>query len=167
MKKLDTIPEVTTEEHDTEQIPSDNIPAALLTATLPANYLKGGYYATAENNKKYLRPELVSNHAKEVAAGLATMKPTDFAAMIRELKRSRSRSLPFEARQTAACELLPKAIALVRRKKATQLLITLVEANLENMHCDDDFTALYRHFEAIYGFLSIPKDDEPCQNPTT
>lgn len=162
MKKLDSIPDVTTEEHDTEQIP-----AALPIATLPADYLKDGYYATAENSKKYFRPELVSSHAKEIAAGLATMKPTDFAALTREMKRSRSRSLPFEARQTAACEMLPKGIALVRRKKAPPLLVTLVEANLEAMHSDNDFTALYRHFEAIYGFLSMPKDDELCRSPTT
>lgn len=144
---------IATDETTTEQTPTQPIENTS-PAALPADYLKDGYYATAENSKKYFRPELVSSHAKEIAAGLATMKPTDFAALTREMKRSRSRSLPFEARQTAACEMLPKGIALVRRKKAPPLLVTLVEANLEAMHSDNDFTALYRHFEAIYGFLT-------------
>ena len=86
-------------------------------ATLPKNYLVGGYHATTEKGAKYLRPEFVDEYARNIAASLNEMKPSDFAAMLRDLKRAKKSTLPFEARKTAAAELLPRAIGLVHKKK--------------------------------------------------
>lgn len=122
-------------------------------ATLPAGYLSDGYYANAANGKKYLRPAYVADYAQSIAAALA-MRPSDFAALMREMKRNRSRSLPFEARQTATAEMLPKALALVKRKKAPSLLVDFIKANAAAVHNDDDFTAFYRHCEAVSGYLT-------------
>lgn len=71
-------------------------------ATLPKNYLVGGYYATTDKGAKYLRPEFVDEYARNIAASLNEMKPSDFAAMLRDMKRAKKTTLPFEARQTAA-----------------------------------------------------------------
>lgn len=87
-------------------------------ATLPKNYLVGGYYATTDKGAKYLRPEFVDEYARNIAASLNEMKPSDFAAMLRDMKRAKKTTLPFEARQTAAAELLPRAIGLVHKKKS-------------------------------------------------
>lgn len=124
-------------------------------ATLPADYLTDGYYAVADNGKEYLRPQIVATYARGIAAALASMKPADINAMIRELKRSKKSSLPYEARQTAAYEMLPRAISLVRRKRAPQLFVDFVSANLDAIHNDNDWTAYYRHLEAIAGFMSL------------
>lgn len=125
-------------------------------ATLPAGYLSDGYYAAADNGKKYLRPAFVCAYAVEIAATLATtMKPSDFAALMRGLKSAKSRTLPFEARQTAAAEMLPKALSLVKRKKAPGLLVDFIKANAAAVKDDDDFKALCRHMEAINGYLSL------------
>lgn len=121
---------------------------------LPAGYLSDGYHATTEKGKKYLRPAYVADYAQSIAAVLA-MKPSDFAALMREMKRNRSRSLPFEARQTAAAEMLPKALALVKRKKAPALLVDFIKANAAAVKNDEDWTAYYRHLEAINGYLTI------------
>ena len=149
----------TTGEPVEEQAPQ--APAEIVTptteqapATLPAGYLSDGYHATADNGKVYLRPAYVSEYALEIAAALA-MKPSDFAALMREMKRNRSRSLPFEARQTAAAEMLPKALALVKRKKAPGLLVDFIKANAAAVKNDEDWTAFYRHLEAINGYLTI------------
>lgn len=83
------------------------------------------------------------------------MKQSDFNALLRELRRSKKRSLPFEARLTAAAEMLPKSMALVSRKKAPALLISFINENLEHIHDDDDWYAFLRFLEAIGGFLSI------------
>lgn len=136
---------ITTGEPVTEQAP----------AMLPTDYLSAGYYATAENGKQYLRPVYVADYAEQIAAILSTMKPTEFTKLLREMKRNKSRRLPFEARQTAAFELLPKALALVRCHKAPSVLVDFIKANLDAIHNDDDWSAFYRHCEAIQGYLSI------------
>lgn len=129
----------------------------VINLALPTDYLVNGYHATAPDGiKKYLRPEFVGNYAKEIAENLSPLKPTDFASsFLRELKRNKSKALPFEARQTATLEMLPKALALVKRNKAPQILVNFIQANLEAVHNDNDWFAMYRHFEAISGFLSL------------
>ena len=134
-------PTATVEETVTEQAPavdttstataSDNTPVYL-----PAGYLSDGYYAITDKGAKYLRPEFVGKYAETMASLLADMKP-----------------LPFEARQTAAAEMLPKALALVHRKKAPILLVTFIKDNLDRIHDDDDWYAYYRHLEAIAGYM--------------
>lgn len=148
----------TTGEPVTEQAPavdttstSDNTPVYL-----PAGYLSEGYYATTDSGAKYLRPEFVGKYAEIMASLLADMKPADFNGLLREMKRSKKKTLPFEARLTAAAEMLPKALALVHRKKAPALLVTFIKDNLDHIHNDDDWTAYYRNLEAIAGYLSMP-----------
>ena len=110
-------------------------------ATLPKNYLVGGYYATTDK-------------------GLNEMKPSDFAAMLRDMKRAKKPTLPFEARQTAAAELLPRAIGLVHKKKAPSILTEFIKANLAAIKTDDDWSAFYRHMNAISGFLVLNTADK-------
>ena len=118
------------------------------TPGLPDGYLSGGYYATTDKGDKYLRPE--------IAAALAPLRPSDFNALLREMKKAKKKTLPFEARQTAAAEMFPKALALVRRKKAPALLAELIQTNLNAIKNDADWSAYYRHLEAIGGYLSMP-----------
>ena len=122
---------------------------------LPPDYLDVGYHAVAENGTKFLRPEFVGPYAQIMAGLLVEMKQSDFNTLLRELRRSKKRSLPFEARLTAAAEMLPKSMALVSRKKAPALLISFINENLEHIHDDDDWYAFLRFMEAIGGFLSI------------
>lgn len=112
-------------------------------ATLPKNYLVGGYYATTDKGAKYLRPEFVDEYARNIAASLNEMKPSDFAAMLRDMKRAKKTTLPFEARQTVAAELLPRAIGLVHKKKAPSILTEFIKANLAAIKTDDDWSAFY------------------------
>lgn len=125
-------------------------------ASLPTGYLNNGYFATTDKGTKFLRPEFVGKHAETIAALLASMKPSDFTGLLREMKRSKKKTLPFEARQTAAAEMLPKALALVHRKKAPALLVDFIRANLDAIKTDEDWAAYYRHLEAIGGYLSMP-----------
>lgn len=127
-------------------------------ATLPKNYLVGGYHATTEKGAKYLRPEFVDEYARNIAASLNEMKPAEFAAMLRDLKRAKKSTLPFEARKTAAAELLPRAIGLVHKKKAPSILTEFIKVNLAAIKTDDDWSAFYRHMNAINGFLMAGGD---------
>lgn len=122
---------------------------------LPAGYLADGYFATTEKGAKYLRPEFVGKYAETMATLLAGMQITDFNRLLREMKRSKKKTLPFEARLTAVSEMLPKALALVHRKKAPALLVSFIKHNLDNILDDDDWTAFYRHLEAIAGYMVI------------
>lgn len=122
---------------------------------LPPGYLSAGYYAAADNGTPYLRPEYVGTYAKAIAAELS-IKATDFTAMTRELKRNNKRSLPFEAKETAVLELFPRALSLVRRKRASALLVEFIQKNTDAIHTPEDFGAFCRHCEAISGYLSMP-----------
>lgn len=127
-------------------------------ATLPKNYLVGGYYATTDKGAKYLRPEFVDEYARNIAASLTDMKPSDFVAMLRDMKRAKKTTLPFEARKTAAAELFPRAIGLVHKKKAPSILTEFIKVNLAAIKTDDDWSAFYRHMNAISGFLMAGGD---------
>ena len=157
--------DLTTVTSATEQTPTANIATVDTTtadtpapATLPPDYLTGGYYATTDKAAKYLRPEFVGEQAQQIADALAGIRPSDFAAMLRDLKRAKKSTLPFEARQTAAAELLPRAIGLVHKKKAPPVLTEFVKANLAAIKTDDDWSAFYRHMNAISSFLMAGGD---------
>lgn len=158
---IDTTEPVTTQAPtpSTPSTPStSSIPSTTTTSTtssLPLNYLNNGYYATSDKGASYLRPEFVGAYAEQIAANLSIMRPSDFNGLLREMKRSKKKTLPFEARQTAAAEMLPKALALVHRKKAPVLLVEFIKANLDAIHTDEDWTAYLRHLEAINGYLSM------------
>ena len=122
---------------------------------LPADYLANGYHAVTDKGVKYLRPEFVGEYAEIMAGLLNGMNPAAFNRLLREMKRSRKSTLPFEARLTAAAELLPKAMALASRKKAPMLLVTFIKHNLDNIHDDTDWMAFYRHLEAIAAYMTV------------
>ena len=122
---------------------------------LPADYLVDGYYATTPHGAKYLRAEYVGKYAEIMAALLADMKPSDFSALLRELKRSKKSNLPHEARMTAVLELIPRSIQLVSRHKAPPLLISFIKDNIDHIQNDDDWMAFYRHLEAIAAYMTL------------
>jgi len=128
--------------------------AFAIVNSLPDSYLCDGYYATTEKGAKYLRPEYVADYAENIAVALSSMKLTDYNGLLREMKRSKKSTLPFEARQTAVAEMLPKALNLVSHKKAPQILVDMIRANLNAIKTDEDWTAFYRHLDAITGYLS-------------
>lgn len=152
----------TTGEPVTTQAPTvDNTPTATTPTTvpgfLPKDYLANGYYATTDKGAKYLRPEFVGEYAETMAALLSDMKPSAFTGLLREMKRSKKTTLPLAARMTAAAEMLPKAMALVHRKKAPALLVSFIKDNLDHIQNDDDWTAYYRFLEATAAFLTAQK----------
>lgn len=102
----------------------------------------------------------MDEYARNIAASLNEMKPAEFAAMLRDLKRAKKSTLPFEARKTAAAELLPRAIGLVHKKKAPSVLTEFVKANLAAIKTDEDWSAFYRHMNAINGYLVLNTADK-------
>jgi hypothetical protein len=130
------------------------------TDVLPEGYLADGYYAKSDSGVSYLKPAFVGRYAKEIAAGLNGMKLTDVSKMIRTLKQAKKSTLPFEARLTAAMELLPYALSLVKNKKAPQLLVTFLQANLDAIHGNEDWSAFLRHTTAVYGFMAAQEGTE-------
>lgn len=154
MDKINTT--ITTGEPVTEQAPTVDTPSTSSTPTisgLPAGYLSEGYHATTARGENYLRSEYVGKYAEAMASLLSGMASTDFKRLLREMKRNKKKTLPFEARQTAVAEQLPTALSLVSRKKAPAILVDFIKANLDHIHNDDDWTAYYRHLEAIAGYL--------------
>lgn len=129
------------------------VAASTIVPSLPDGYLANGYHAVSEKGHKYLRPEFVGDYAELIARNLSPMKAADFNALMREMKRSKKNTLPFEARLTAAAEMLPKALALVHRKKAPALLVSFIKDNLDHIQNDDDWTYFYRHASAVGSFL--------------
>lgn len=138
----------------TNILATDSTTAASAPAdtTLPADYLADGYHATSDKGTTYLRPEYVGAYAQAIAAQLS-MKPTDFNSLLKELKRSKKSTLPFEVRQTAALELIPKAMALVKRKKAPALLLEFIKCNIDAIKTDADWMAFFRHMNAIAAYM--------------
>lgn len=128
-------------------------PVPATTSAFSGDYLSNGYYASAENGAKYLKKEYIGEYAREIAAGLSGMKPLEFEKMVRELKRNKKRTLPYEARQTAVAEMLPAAKNLVRHKKAPSMLVEFIQRNLEEIRDDETWTAFYRHCQAISGYM--------------
>ena len=150
----DTTPDIIPDDTTTpDTTPADTTPTA--PVYLPTDYLSHGYYATAISGEKYLRPEFVGEYAEKMASLLSDMKPSDFTALLLELKSNKKSKLPFEARMTAALELIPKSMQLVNRHKAPSLLIAFIKQNIDCIHNDDDWTAFYRHLDAIAGFMSL------------
>lgn len=145
-------------ESATTQAPAqiDNTPTV---AKLPKDYLANGYYAATDKGSKYLRSEFVGEYAETMAAMLSDMKPAAFNGLLREMKRSKKTALPFEARLTAAAEMLPKAMALVRRKKAPALLVSFIKDNLDHIQNDDDWYAYLRHLEAIAAYITAQQEE--------
>ena len=160
IKDAENTTSVTEQTPTVDAITADTTTDTPAPATLPKNYLVGGYHATTDKGAKYLRPEFVDEYARNIAASLNEMKPSDFAAMLRDLKRAKKSTLPFEARKTAAAELLPRAIGLVHKKKAPSILTEFIKTNLAAIKTDDDWSAFYRHMNAINGYLVLNTTDK-------
>lgn len=151
-----TTEEIIIPANETTQALTDNTIKEPVAAVLPNGYLCGGYYATTDKGAIYLRAEYVGKYAEELACQFSCgMKTSDFTALFRELKRSKKKTLPYEARQTAIFEMLPKALVLVNRKKAPMLLVDFIRANSAAVCCDDDAMAFLRHTEAIAAYMSV------------
>ena len=84
-----------TGEPVTEQAPAvDTTSTTQATPTapgLPDGYLSGGYYATTDKGDRYLRPELVGSQARQLAAALDPLRPSDFNALLREMKKAKKK----------------------------------------------------------------------------
>ena len=142
---------------DTSEAPEEIIsetPASTTTsevppppATIPCNYLAGGYYR-GEGNGRYPNPALVDQAeviGKALAAGGVT--PTAINRMIRTLKDAKK--LPFDAQQGAMKKLLPLAL-----KEKKPLLREVVEHNRAAVKNEADFAACIDHFKDISIFLA-------------
>lgn len=123
------------------------------TLTLPEGYLRNGYHDTTESGVKFLKSEYIEKYAQTLAASFKGMKTSEFEKLVRELKKSKKRALPYEARRTAAAELLPAAKNLIRHKKAPAILAAFIQANLEAIKDDETWTAFLRHCQAIVGYM--------------
>ncbi len=121
--------------------------------TLPEGYLRGGYHDTTESGAKFLKSEYIEKYAQTLAASFKGMKTSEFEKLVRELKKSKKRTLPYEARRTAAAELLPAAKNLIRHKKAPAILAAFIQANLEAIKDDETWTAFLRHCQVIVGYM--------------
>lgn len=86
-------------------------------ATLPKNYLVGGYYATTDKGAKYLRPEFVDEYARNIAASLNEMKPAEFAAMLRDMKRAKKLRSHLRRDRRRLLNCSPVLLASSTRKK--------------------------------------------------
>lgn len=118
-------------------------------ATIPCNYLAGGYYR-GEGNGRYPNPALVDQAeiiGKALAAGGVT--PTAINRMIRTLKDAKK--LPFDAQQGALKKLIPLAL---KEKKTSHLLREVVEHNRAAVKNEADFAACIDHFKDISIFLA-------------
>lgn len=122
--------------------------------SLPADYLKDGYLGITDKGKKYIRHVYVAEYAEQLAETFsASMKPTDFAALVRILKSKKAKSYPFEARQSAMSQAQSKARALVHSRKAPPLLVSFFNANIGAINNDDDWTAFFTHMEVIQNLI--------------
>lgn len=157
----DTIAEDTANEGTTAEdtTTADTITSDITSATLPAGYLVGGYLGKTDKGKTYIRHVYVSDYAKQIANALSgTMKPSDFSKIIRELNKSKSRTLPFEARESATDEALSSVLALAHSNKAPRLLVDLFEANKAAIHNDEDWNAFIRHLTVIQNLIITAGD---------
>ena len=116
-------------------------------ATIPCNYLAGGYYR-GEGNGRYPNPALV-DHAEIIGKALAAagVTPTAFNRMVRALKGAEK--LPYDAKQGALKKLLPLAL-----KEKKPLLREVVEHNRAAVKNEADFAACIDHFKDISIFLA-------------
>ena len=115
-----------------------------------------GIRFTKNNNQINKPPNSAKSSSKQVDNSHQNSAFIEFVSPEHSKKKAKKKTLPFEARQTAAAEMFPKALALVRRKKAPALLAELIQTNLNAIKNDADWSAYYRHLEAIGGYLSMP-----------
>lgn len=122
---------------------------------LPPDYLKHGFYK-GEGNKQYPDPNLVPlAHDLASLLHMGGLTPARYNPLLRDLKRAKKKSLPFEAKTGAVNSLIPKALRLVAKKQAPELLVKIIQANLTALKNPEDYPALYDHFENIGAYLQV------------
>ena len=148
--------ETTRSSSNAPDAPSNTITTSPLPVSLPDGYLATGYFKGA-GPSRYIDPALVSTVAEQIAAALAAggLKASAFRGYLRDLKKAKRASFPLEARYGALLALRPKALLVAAKKPALRILVEIVEKNLESCTNDDDFEALFTHFEAISAFLGV------------
>lgn len=144
----DNSPAVAVDTSDTTATPDNSTPAPAV-GTLPADYLRGGYYR-GEGKSQYLDPALV-DHAEAIGTGLAAggVTPTAFNRMVKVLKGAAK--LPLPGQLGALKKLLPLAL---KEKKAPPLLREVVERNRAAVQNEADFAACLDHFQDVAIFLA-------------
>lgn len=152
---------VVTNETASAAVPNGSTPAtpeqpttaasetATAVGTLPADYLRDGYYQ-GEGKNRYPDPALV-DHAEALGQILAAggVTPTAFNRMVKVLKSAAK--LPLPGQQGALKKLLPLAL---KEKKAPPLLREVVERNRAAVETEADFAACLDHFQDIGIFLA-------------
>lgn len=137
----------------TSEVPATNdngpAPATAVPAvgTLPADYLRDGYYQ-GEGKNRYPDPALVDD-AEAIGRALAGcgITPTAFNRMVKTLKSAKK--LPYEAQEGAMKKLLPQAI-----KEKKPLLREVVERNRAAVQNEADFSACLSHLQDMAIFLA-------------
>lgn len=126
-------------------------PAQNAAASLPADYLTGGYFR-GEGKKRYTDPALVGQ-AEAIGKALAQsgVPASAVKKMARTLKTAAR--LPYEAQKGALKKLTPLVLDLEHKKKAPALLREVVERNQAAVENGADFAACLDHFRDIAIFL--------------
>lgn len=127
-------------------------PAQNAAATLPDNYLTGGYFR-GEGKKRYTDPALVGQ-AEAIGKALAQsgVPANAVKKMFRTLKTAAR--LPYEAQQGALKKLTPQVLDLEHKKKAPPVLREIVERNQAAVQNEADFKACVDHFKDIAVYLT-------------
>ncbi len=122
-------------------------PATPAVGTLPADYLRNGYFK-GEGQNRYMDPALIDQE-EQIAAQLAAdgVTVTAINRMVKTLKDAKK--LPFEGQRGAIKKLLPLAL-----KEKKPLLRELVEKNRAAVQTEADFAACLEHFQEVAIFLA-------------
>lgn len=130
---------------------------AAATASLPADYLTGGYYK-GEGKNSFTDPALME-YAEAIAQALAASKtpPSVVNKMLRTLKGVAGPRYPFAAKQAALKKVKIQAIDIECKKK-TALLREVVERNLEAVQNEADYKACLSHLKDIAIYLAAAKN---------
>ncbi len=150
----------------TEQTPTVTLLPQIPPQTPPPrprcrkNYLIGGYHATTDKGAKYLSPGVRGRVRPQYRRQSKRDEALRFCGYAARSETGKEIYIPFEARKTAAVELLPRAIGLVHKKKAPSILTEFIKTNLAAIKTDDDWSAFYRHMNAINGYLVLNTADK-------
>ena len=123
--------------------------------SLPDGYLSGGYF----DDKGHLRPELLTDAARAVAAalkrgGLTSGQLRQFWGAAVWVKRRLEMNAPFEAVVPDIVKLQPKVAYAVGKKVAPGVLKDFVDRNvpLAARSAKDFEEGFYEHFQAVVAY---------------
>lgn len=124
------------------------------TGALTPGYLSEGYFK-GDEKARYMDPNLVGETAQRLAQDLARgeLKQSAFNSILRELKRADKKTLPLEAKRGALSGAIVTAKRLEQRKRASGLLVDVLERNRAAVQTDVDYAAAVKHLTAMGVFL--------------